>query len=228
MRRYKTAICFYGNLTSLQAEKLVELSQLADVEIFACGVVEKVEYGLMDLLEKTIENATMILKGTGTEVAKGYRMGDIVKYGLSTDQIMVHPHADITSSLMSVLLAKKERELSTNLRFDLVVVAQFDTDYDRIKTLIAGHHNLLDLHGTVKCKRFKNHFDNGLWAIDPSLMMGLSKDMDTVGRFHSYYRDGNFWKMTGTSDLDPGLKMATLGSLLHIWLSMRQLAVIDL
>lgn len=157
--------------------------------------------------------------------AKDHRLSDIARVGHQAASWSAMRHTDRSLSICMSIANKRTYELANNTRFDLVVCLEYSM-VGHLDALIRKRADVVP--GTIYAKHQRRPAMNNLWEIDTDAMMGTSRDMDTVSRFHHSYITGEFWQICGAGELDPSDRLASLGILLWKWSSLRNIRINDL
>lgn len=156
---------------------------------------------------------------------RDHRLSDIARADHQAANWSTMRHADASLAISMSLANKRTHELANNMRFDRVICMESSV-LQKIDQII---HSQIDLQsGTIYARYQRRATMNNLWEIDTSIMVGESRDMDTMSRFHHAYITGEFWQIFSSGELDPSDHLASLGILLWKWANLRNLRIHDL
>lgn len=210
MNASSSAVCLYGHG---HADESLDLLSTLGYPVFG---------HLIDgTVTKIYKNAKITSSTSQEDVTRTYRMTDMARYGMTLANWNTLRHLDLSFSLAMSVMNKKHHEIANNMRFNRVVCLH--NDIGHVSSFVSMNKDTDALAGSIFCQTHRNPRNNLLWAVDSSIMIGTSRDVDTLSRFHASYSTGEFWQIVQANDIDPAYQMADLGTLLYKWMSVRNL-----
>lgn len=218
------AVCIHvQDIRNLNVELIAHrLACIEDVSVFLHASTGHVPVEYRDRFTDT-SSGNCNISDTGS---MGF--GSIIRNGRFWSGVSGPQHVDHTHAMMMSAWLKRRVEIDLGRHFTTTVMVDGSTitagRMDVIVRLLSNHVDGFTLLSNIS----RSPTDANMLALDPSLIVGRSIDIDTFIRAHHAYANGSLHKMLSSSPNDPAYHMCSLGCLLMRWAQLKNLQVLGL